>query len=189
MTPRRALLTATCLLAAAACGRDEGPRPVPPPTAAPAPASDALKPLSSRDGAPSSEPLGGPSTLPPGHPPIDSGMGSAADTGPSVSGSVSLSPSLASRKGTALFLIARNAKSQQIVAVRKEDASRFPVPFSISGADAMTEGTSFEGPLDLLARLSQTGDAIPAKGDIEGVARGLKPGQRDVRIVLDSVRQ
>jgi hypothetical protein len=116
-------------------------------------------------------------------------MGSAAAPGESLSGTVTLSPSLASRTGAALFLIARNAKSQQIVAVRKEDASRFPASFSISGADAMTDGTSFEGPLDVLARLSQSGDAIPAKGDIEGVARGLKPGQRDVRIVLDSVRQ
>jgi hypothetical protein len=116
-------------------------------------------------------------------------MASAAAPGESLSGTVALSPGLASRTGAALFLIARNAKSQQIVAVRKEDASRFPVSFSISGADAMTEGTSFEGPLDLLARLSQTGDAIPAKGDVEGVTRGLTPGQKDVRIVLDSVRQ
>jgi hypothetical protein len=132
--------------------------------------------------------MGGSGELPPGHPPIG-GAGAAAVPGEALSGTVALSPSLASRKGAALFLIARNAKSQQIVAVRKEDASRFPVAFTISGTDAMTADTSFEGPLDLMARLSQTGDAIPAKGDIEGVAKGLKPGQKDVRIVLDSVRQ
>lgn len=181
------------ILALASCGRDAGPQPVPPPTAAPppsAPQAEGLRPLTSRDGAAPADSLGGSEALPPGHPPIGGGgMGSAVAPGESLSGTVTLSPSLASRKGAALFLIARNAKSQQIVAVRKEDASRFPVSFSISGADAMTEGTSFEGPLDLLARLSQTGDAIPAKGDVEGVTRGLTPGQKDVRIVLDSVRQ
>lgn len=181
---------AAALLFLASCGRESSPPPAPPPTAA-APESGGLKPLTSRDGAPSpGEAMGGAAaeTLPPGHPPIDGSAGMGAP-GEALRGSVVLSPSLASRKGAALFLIARNARSQQIVAVRKEDAARFPVSFSISGADAMTEGTSFEGPLDLLARLSQTGDAIPAKGDIEGVAKGLKPGATDVRIVLDSVRQ
>lgn len=175
------------VLVLAACGRETSPPPPPPATAAPEPGG--LKPLTSRDGAPSpSETMGGTGALPPGHPPIDASA-PAAVAGQALTGTVALSPGLASRKGAALFLIARNAKSQQIVAVRKEDAARIPMSFSISGADAMTEGTRFEGPLDLLARLSQTGDAIPAKGDIEGVVKGLRPGAKNVTIVLDSVRQ
>jgi cytochrome c-type biogenesis protein CcmH len=159
---------------AAACS-DE-PKPVPPAPAAAAPESGSggLRPMTSRDGAES--PLASPAqTLPPGHPP----------------GSVTLAPGLASRAGAAraLFLIARNSSSQAIVAVRKEDAPRFPQPFTISGADAMVEGTAFAGPFDITARLSKSGDAIPAAGDVEGVAKGVKGGATAVTIVLDTVRQ
>ncbi|HET7292999.1 MAG TPA: hypothetical protein VFM88_11275 [Vicinamibacteria bacterium] len=156
---------------AGGCARE--PQPVPPPR-------DAASPKAAAPDGP--QPL-----APPGHPPLSAAHGGAADG--AISGRVELSPSLAGRSGAAVFVIARNAKTQEIVAVRKEDAAGLPVAFSISGADAMTGGTSFEGPLDLTARLSRSGDAVPAKGDVEGVARGLLPGARDVRIVLDTVRQ
>lgn len=175
------------LLAGASCAREPQPAAPPPAaTASGAPAAGGLRPLSSRDaGADPAAPEA--SGLPPGHPPV--GSAPVADKGTAISGRIELAPSLSGRTGAALFVIARNTQTQQIVAVRKETARQFPFPFSLSGADAMTEGTSFEGPLDLTARLSQSGDAVPAKGDVEGVARGLQPGARDVRIVLDSVRQ
>lgn len=99
-----------------------------------------------------------------------------------------LAPALASRNGAALYIIARN-KAGQIAAVRKQEHPSFPLAFTISAADAMIEGTSFEGPLSLTARLSRSGDAIPAQGDVEGVASGVAIGASDVAIVLDSVRQ
>jgi hypothetical protein len=148
------------VLAAVGCGRGD---PSPPP---PSPAAG---------------------QLPPGHPPV--GAAPESEAGPSISGRVTLDPALATRSGVALYIIARHAASQQIVAVRKQEAPRFPLQFSISAADAMTGGTSFEGPLDLTARLSQGGDAIPARGDVEGGAKGVLPGANDVTIVLDSVRQ
>ncbi|HSF02012.1 MAG TPA: hypothetical protein VLA62_03305 [Solirubrobacterales bacterium] len=159
--------------------------PQPAATATSAPAPGGLRPLTSRDAGADSAATAA-SDLPPGHPPVGS---APAVPGTAISGRVELAPTLAGRTGAALFVIARNSQTQQIVAVRKETARQFPFSFSLSGADAMTEGTSFEGPLDVTARLSQSGDAVPAKGDVEGVARGLKPGARDVRIVLDSVRQ
>ena len=176
---------ALAVVVAAACAREPEPVPPPPPNTARAPDSGGLQPLTSRD--PGSGPASPPAAaLPPGHPPLGS---KPAAAGAAIAGRVELTPSLAGRSGAALFVIARSAKTQQIVAVRKEEAGRFPLSFSISGADAMTDGTSFEGPLDITARLSQSGDAVPAKGDVEGVARGLAPGARDVRIVLDAVRQ
>jgi hypothetical protein len=117
------------------------------------------------------------------------GAAAPAERGPSISGRVTLAPALATRTGAALYIIARSAASQQILAVRKQEAPRFPLQFSISGADAMTGGTRFEGPLDLTVRLSQGGDAIPAQGDVEGGAKGVLPGAKEVTIVLDSVRQ
>jgi cytochrome c-type biogenesis protein CcmH len=131
-----------------------------------------------------------PAALPPGHPPLDAAPPAGATAGGSVSGTVSLSPSVASRaKGPVLFLIARSAADRQILAVRREEGVTFPFAFTISAADAMVSGTSFTGPLDITARLSQSGDAAPAKGDLEGVARGVAVGAKDVAIALDSVRQ
>jgi cytochrome c-type biogenesis protein CcmH len=53
----------------------------------------------------------------------------------------------------------------------------------------MTEGTKFAGPLDVTARLSKTGDAMPQAGDLEGTARGVAVGATDVTITVDSTRQ
>jgi cytochrome c-type biogenesis protein CcmH len=75
------------------------------------------------------------------------------------------------------------------VAVRREDGVKYPFAFRISAADAMTEGTKFAGPLDVTARLSRTGDAMPQAGDLEGTARGVAVGATDVAITVDSTRQ
>ena len=161
----------------AACG-DSAPETPPPDVA---PRAERLRPLTSRDGGPPAAP-GPAQTLPPGHPPL------AAD-GASVSGRVAIAPALRERRGMALFIIARDAASGQIAAVRKEDGGRFPCDFRISGADAMAEGTPFAGPFDITARLSKAGDALPAPGDLEGIVKGVKAGARDVTITLDTVRQ
>jgi cytochrome c-type biogenesis protein CcmH len=142
--------------------------------------------------APQPEPAhtpGSAQTLPPGHPPVDaSGPPPRANpSGPSVSGVVELAPSLGDRSGAALYIVARSAGGE-ILAVRKEPAAGFPFRFQISGADAMTEGTAFTGPFDITARLSVSGDAIPARGDVEGTARGVAGGATDVRITLSRVR-
>ena len=92
-------------------------------------------------------------------------------------------------RGAALFLIARAGKERKIVAVRKEDDVTFPHAFELSGQDAMTHGAAFGGVLEITARLSRTGDAAPAPGDLEGHAAGVAAGSRDVRVELDRVRR
>ena len=117
----------------------------------------------------------------------------ARDTGSvagSVAGTIAVAPSLAARAaGDVLFVIARSSADRQIVAVRREDGVTFPFQFKISGADAMIAGTPFAGPLDITARLSRSGDAVAAKGDVEGVARGVAVGAADVEVTLDTVRE
>jgi hypothetical protein len=151
----------------------------------PAPAAEVSRPAGSE--AP-------PAALPPGHPALGdaaappAAMG-AADTG-SVSGTVAVAPSLKARAaGGVLFVIARSAATRQIVAVRREEIAGFPVPFRISGADAMFAGTAFAGPLDVTARLSKSGDAVAAKGDVEGVVRGVNVGESKVQLLLDTVHE
>ena len=130
-------------------------------------------------------------SLPPGHPAVDAAppAAGAVDTG-SVSGTIAVAPSLKGRaKGGVLFVIARSAASKQIVAVRREEAAGFPFAFRISGADAMMAGTAFAGPLDITARLSKSGDAVAAKGDVEGVVRGVNVGASDLVLTLDTVHE
>jgi len=45
------------------------------------------------------------------------------------------------------------------------------------------------GPLTLTARLSKSGDAVAAKGDLEGTARGVAVGATDVKVSLDTVKE
>jgi cytochrome c-type biogenesis protein CcmH len=79
-------------------------------------------------------------------------------------------------------------KGTATLAVRRVDKPSFPFAFEIAGGDAMMGGAAFEGPVDVVARVSRTGDAIPAKGDLEGVAKGVKVPARDVKLTIDSVR-
>ena len=191
------------LLVLAACGGSSAP---PPPVAAGTPAgqgSSDLQPLSSRDtsrpGAPAGTGAAGPispnAPLPPGHPTVGqpdphgnlAAPGGAAMSAGSVTGTIALAPTLTVGPNDVLYLIAKKGKGT--LAVRRVDKPSFPFAFEISGADVMTAGTSFEGPLDLVVRVSRTGDAIPAKGDIEGAAKGVKVPATGVRLTIDSVRQ
>jgi hypothetical protein len=165
---------------------------LPPPGAEAAPPSS-LRPLTSRDrsgpaesGAPAAD-----ASLPPGHPPVDAAppAGAAVDTG-SVAGTIAVAPGLQSRAtGGVLFVIARSGADRRIVAVRREENVTFPFKFGISGRDAMVAGTSFTGPLEVTARLSKSGDAVAAKGDLEGTARGVAVGATDVKVTLDTVHE
>lgn len=186
------------------CGGGSAP---PPPVATPAGlAGDELRPLSSRDQAPAH---GGPAhgaspgadaapgapQLPAGHPP----MGGAADphgnvasggatrSAGSVQGTITLAPRFAVGPSDVLYVIAR--KGSSTLAVRRVDKPTFPFAFELSGADVMMGGVAFEGPLDIVARVSRTGDAIPAKGDIEGTAKEVPVPSRGVQLTVDSVRQ
>jgi hypothetical protein len=87
-----------------------------------------------------------------------------------------------------LYVIARG-RGGAIQAVRRIDDPALPFRFELSAADTMTAGGPFEGPFDVTARLSRTGDAIPAAGDLEGTLKGVKAGTRDAVVVIDTVRK
>ncbi|HUG54192.1 MAG TPA: hypothetical protein VMR21_11340 [Vicinamibacteria bacterium] len=189
---RRRLHLGLILVAAAlaSCGGDTAPA-----DGSPSP-SASLRPLTPGGASPPAGTDAGTAPgmgamLPSGHPPVDGApAATAASEAESVTGTITVAPSLASRAtGEALFIIARAGADRQIVAVRRAEVTSFPVTFRISAADAMTAGTSFSGPLEITARLSKTGDAVASKGDLAGVARDVKVGARDVTVVLDTVHQ
>lgn len=109
-----------------------------------------------------------------------------------VSGTVRLDPSLAGKAqaGDTLYIVARQAGGPPVpIAVVREPAARLPLRFTIGDADAMdpSRPLSSAGTLSLEARLSRTGDAIRQPGDLYGRLAEVKPGQRDVTIVVDRV--
>ncbi len=191
------------LLVLAACGGSSAPPP-PVATATPSRTADDLRPMSSREGGgtgaagpvdtnaplpPGHPPLEGTptpaATLPAGHPPIGEPAPGTTSAG-SIAGTIALSPKLKAGPSDVLYVMAK--KGTATLAVRRVEKPSFPFAFEISGGDAMMAGGAFEGPVDVVARLSRTGDAIPAKGDLEGVARRVKVPSKAVKLTIDTVR-
>jgi cytochrome c-type biogenesis protein CcmH len=176
-------------------------------TATPARAADDLRPMSSRESAPPAGttvgapagPVDASATLPPGHPPLEGAPPAgaslpsghppigAAPAGATIAGTIALSAKLQAAPSDVLYVMAK--KGTATLAVRRVEKPSFPFSFEISGGDVMMGGTSFQGPVDVVARLSKTGDAIPAKGDLEGVARNVKVPSKNVKLTIDTVRQ
>src|SRR5262245_37723157 len=136
----RLLWLGVALLAFACHDRDQ-PRPVENAPATPAPAAG-LTPLTSRDGgapAAAAEPSASAAQLPPGHPPIanhsEVGAHPPVAAGGSISGTVGVDAKhKADIKGGALFVIARNASTHQIVAVRREASTTLPLSYTLTSA-------------------------------------------------------
>lgn len=109
-----------------------------------------------------------------------------------ISGKVSLSPALASRvgPGDTVFIFARDPRGKTApIGVLRKQAGDLPLQFTFDDSTAMQPQVSISkfDQVDVLARVSKSGDATARSGDLEGAARGVKPGSKGVDIVIDSV--
>jgi cytochrome c-type biogenesis protein CcmH len=112
----------------------------------------------------------------------------------SISGTVTIDPSLASlvTPTDVLFVIVRRPSGppRPLAAVRIENP-KFPVPFEVTNADVMIQGSELKGMVAVIARLDKDGSAGPAQpGDIEGefAKNPTMVGAQNVEIVLNKVR-
>ena len=91
-----------------------------------------------------------------------------------------------------LFVIVRRpGGTPRPVAAKRIENPKFPVPFEITNADVMVQGSELRGMVDVMARLDRDGQAGPAQpGDIEGryAKNPTLPGGRDLEIILDTVK-
>ena len=198
----RPILPLPLLVLALACsGASAPPPPVPTPTPG-AVTADGTQPLSSRQSGTAAQP-GAAASLPPGHPPLEGGPtqapplpsghppigepASGAKSAGSIAGTIVLAPTIKAGPSDVLYVMAKNGAAT--LAVKRIEKPSFPLAFEIGGGDAMMGGQAFEGPVDVVARLSRSGDAIPSKGDAEGTARGVKIPSKGVSLTIDSVRQ
>lgn len=109
-----------------------------------------------------------------------------------ISGRVELDPRLKDRfrPGATLFVIARpSAGGGPPVAVLRTRVDRLPTDFALDDNLAMDPKLrlSEQSEVTLIARLSLTGQAMGASGDLEGRLKAVKPGTDNVRLVIDSV--
>lgn len=125
-----------------------------------------------------------------GLPPLPDAPAPAVD-GPRVEVTVTLAPALADQvpQGAALYVIARQAGGPPVpVAVERTPAQGFPVEVTLDDGDSLmpTLRLSQAGTLEITARVSASGDAAAAPGDLESAPVTANPGT-PVAVTLDRV--
>ena len=104
-----------------------------------------------------------------------------ASEGRSVSGTVTLSPALASKvkPDDSVFVFARPADGSRMpVAVVRARVSELPLRFTLDDSRAMAPTAKISALNEVIvnARVSRSGNAIPASGDLEGATEKVKVG-------------
>ncbi len=114
----------------------------------------------------------------------------AQAAGASVSGKVTLSPSLKDKVSPddTLFILARAVNGPRIpLAVLRKRVADLPVEFTLDDALAMRPELKISGFGEVIvsARISKSGNAISQSGDLQGASGAVKVGVRGVAIVID----
>ncbi len=116
----------------------------------------------------------------------------AAAGGPGISGRVTLSAALKAKvsPGDSVFIFAKAASGPPMpLAVMRAKAGDLPMDFKLDDSMAMMPGLKLSGFPALIvgARISKTGNAIPASGDMQGAVKDVKPGASGVQIEISDV--
>ncbi|MFY2765131.1 tetratricopeptide repeat protein [Arenimonas sp. MALMAid1274] len=126
--------------------------------------------------------------LPPLEPPA------AAADGPSITVRIELAPALAAQlaAGDTLFVFARTPDGAGLpVAVKRLPAADFPLEITLSDADGLmpAQKLSMQRDVRVMARISRSGDAAAAPGDLEAKAQVIAVGDAArLTLVIDQVR-
>lgn len=110
----------------------------------------------------------------------------------SVSGSVSIAPAIAGNVSGAetLFIFARSEGGPRVpLALVRTQARALPLKFALDDTHAMAPGVNLSSAeqVRIEARISKSGSATPQPGDLAGSSAVVKPGARDVNVVIDKV--
>ncbi|MFL6602411.1 MAG: hypothetical protein ACJ8R9_13895 [Steroidobacteraceae bacterium] len=114
----------------------------------------------------------------------------SASASAQVSGTVEIAPKLAPRAtGATLFIYAKqpNAPGPPLAVLRMR-AEHWPVTFTLNDANAMVPGRNLSSADDVQieARISRSGDALPQSGDLIGSVTSVNPrGGHPVKISID----
>jgi cytochrome c-type biogenesis protein CcmH len=109
-----------------------------------------------------------------------------------VSGTVELDPSLKAKvpKNATLFIFARAAQGPRMpLAIIRRGVPDFPVDFTLDRSMSMMAGMSLaDFPRVVVgARISASGGAMPASGDLQGLTGPIAVGSSGVKVVISEV--
>lgn len=115
----------------------------------------------------------------------------AASGAKNVSGTVILAASLAGQvKPTdVVFVFARPTDGRMPIALVRAQAKDLPLKFTLDDTLSMSPEVKLSGfdQVVIAARVSKSGSAMPAKGDLEGLTPPVKVGSNGVSITIDRV--
>jgi len=113
-----------------------------------------------------------------------------ASGGASVSGQVTLDPSLKSRVSPSdtVFIFARAANGPRMpLAILRMQANALPVKFTLSDSNAMNPSMRLSNFQQVVvsARISKSGNAMPQSGDLSGASSVISVGAKDLQITIN----
>jgi len=111
---------------------------------------------------------------------------------PGVRGTVSLAPDLRKqvKADDLVFVFARAAEGPPMpLAVMRAKAGDLPLTFALDDSMAMAQGLSVSAfpKIVITARVSKSGNAKPAPGDLQGASAPVKNDASGVKVLIDSV--
>ena len=143
--------------------------------------------------APVTAPAPAPAPAPAAAAPRERSASSAAPAAAGrISGRVSIAPALASRVApqATLFIYARAAQGPRIpLAILRTTAATLPLEFTLDDSMSMAPGAVLSQARDVVveARVSASGNATPASGDLTGQSATVAPGTTGLAITIDRV--
>jgi cytochrome c-type biogenesis protein CcmH len=116
----------------------------------------------------------------------------AAAAGGTVSGTVALSPALKAKAAPTdiVFIFARPAQGPRMpLALTQVQVKDLPAKFTLDDSQAMSPNFRLSGQSEVIvgARISKSGNPMPASGDLEGLSTPVKIGAKDAAVTIDSV--
>jgi cytochrome c-type biogenesis protein CcmH len=125
-------------------------------------------------------------------PPSAPGAATATPGQAAISGRVTLSQALKDNvaPNDTVFIFARAAQGPRMpLAIVRKQVKDLPATFSLDDSTAMNEQArlSEAGDVIVTARVSRSGSAMPASGDLQGESGVVRPGAKGVAVSIDQV--
>ncbi len=119
--------------------------------------------------------------------------GTAAANAEAISGEVALSGNIASqaKPDDLLFVFARaDEGSRMPLAVMRTQVSALPLSFRLDDSMALPGGKKISEfkTVSIEARVAKAGKAQTSSGDLFGSIKGVKPGSKNIKLVIDQVQ-
>jgi cytochrome c-type biogenesis protein CcmH len=117
----------------------------------------------------------------------------ASDAAQAISGEVVLSGKLASKAQPedTLYVFARPAEGSRMpLAVLRARVADLPLKFSLDDRSSLPGGQKLSAAKDVVleARVTKGGIAQSISGDLFGTLKGIKPGSKNQRLIIDQVQ-